>query len=545
MREKTPPQGDIGRARWLLTILIASYLASVAVVATQGARPMVDEWIYIDAARQFAETGQLDVAPIAFALTIFEAVFGGVILWVSGGSLITLVMATAVLASVAGVALWDLLTRSGVRASLALLVVGAFLFSSVFYALTTTYMTDTHAVSLMVIAAALFSRGIDEGPYLRSWLVAGSIVAATGYLSRPGAIGVVAGVTIVAAVRRQWSAIVWALAAPLVILVAHLVGQSMGILPTLRSDITERLMIPSSSTWVHVLFLSAMYVGIWLIPLGLQIGNRIMDRGRPRLARISILIWAVVIVGTLAAARNLPMAGNWLNRTGMFPIDESTVGSRPLLVDWPSYLLFAVIAVLIAVCAFVAIFASRDKPELRSAEIGLWVGGCLSLSLVVFTQVAVWGRILDRYLIVLLPAVLFSLAVRGLNQKRTLFQRSSWLVLGVIASLTVFLAIDGTRVQRAVFMSAEAAQLDGIAPEEIDGGAAWTGTMFGLDMEPDEAVRVEGEEWWRGTFAPGLSPRYVVMVNPDEEPCVTHVHPVRTFLGNDSRVGLVDTECQP
>lgn len=527
-----------------LAALLSIYIASVVFVAAHGPRPMVDEWIYIESARQFAESGNLVLSPISFTTGIFEALYGGAVIWVLGESLVALVISTALLAALAGVALWDLLTRSAISKDFAVTVVGGFLFAAVHYGLTATYMTDAHAISLGVISAALLSRGVDESQVRPFWLLFGSIVASAAYLSRPGTIGVLLGVVVVAVVRREWSALVWSLPVPIATVATHLAGRVLGTIPAVRSDVVERLALPSAATMRDVVIAAAITIGIWLIPLVPAVAGSIRRTWHSsQNLRVALLISLGISLLGLTASPGLPLVGNWLNRTGLFPIDQSTVGTRPLLVDWPTYLVIALFAILIAVVALARTVSSRKKPILRSAELGLWGSACVSILLVVLTQVAAWGSILDRYLVVLLPAVLFSVTVRTLGETSALLRRWCASILGVVAVLCTVLAVDGMSLQSAIFQTAEHAVGQAIEVEELDGGAAWTGSKFGIDMTPADIVPVDDRHWWRGRFAPGLDPRYVVAINPAITRCMLHKVNVDSLIGADSKVVLVDTTC--
>lgn len=503
---------------------------------------MVDEWLYIDAAQEFSKTGRLDIAAISFAPAIFEAVFGGAVLTVTGGSMAALVVATAFLAALAGASLWDLLTRSGVAPALTLLTVGAFLFAGVFYGLSTTYMTDAHALSLVIISAALYSRGIDEVGEGHWWLLGGSIAAVLAYSSRPGSIAVVVGVAVVAASRRQWASLAWSIGLPAVLVCVHLVGQWWGFLPPPRSDLLDRVRIPSWSTLRDAIFVVILSVGIWLLPLVGVIGGSIVRRVREG-SVMPQLIWGSLALIFLLLVGDIPEVGNWINRTGMFPIDESTAGTRSLLVGQSAYVAIVVVGSMLSVAAFASVVGGRIHVRLRSAEIGLWAAACCSLVLVGFTQVAAWERLLDRYAVVLLPAVLFTFAVRGSGGEALRFQRLGFAILAITASVTVILAIDGARLQNAIFLEAESAVDLGIDEEAVDGGAAWTGITFGSQMEPEDIVFRNAPDWWRTVFAPGIEPRYVVTMNPKVGRCVIASREIQTMIGPDSRVGLVDTSC--
>lgn len=527
---------------WALPVLIAVYLATIALVAICGTHPISDDWMYIDAAQTFAETGRVAVSAASVPIAIFEAVFGGIALWIFGGGATTLSFASATLAVVAAVGLHDLLVRSNLAPRIAILITGAFLFSSLFYGLSTTFMTDGHAVSLVVISAALFSRGIDGDPSQRLWLVAGSIAAAAAYLSRPGSLAVVVGVIVVAGARRRWSDLAWALAVPTFAVVTHLVVQQLGGGPTARAQVLERLSPPTPSTVVDLVLMVAIHAGIWLLPVAPMLAGALYRWRAQRIVRTLFFGTSLGIVSALLLS-GAPFLGDWLNPWGLFPIDASMMGSRPPLLGPATYRVMVLIAVVVTAAAVALAFARHSKPRLRAAEIGLWGAATLSALLSLVSLVANSGTMLDRYLVLFLPAVLFSAAVRCLSSAPAPILGLSLALFGLVALISVLLTVDAMRLQDAVFETADAAVAWGIPAQEIDGGAAWTGTQFGPMIEADQVVLPGGPHWWREMYADGLEPRYVVTLNPPDATCVASVVEVPAFIGPDQRVALVDELC--
>ena len=55
-------------------------------VTWPGLTPIEDDWVYGDAAQTFAESGSIEVSPVALTTGVFEAVYGGVFAFVFGGS---------------------------------------------------------------------------------------------------------------------------------------------------------------------------------------------------------------------------------------------------------------------------------------------------------------------------------------------------------------------------------------------------------------------------------------------------------------------------
>jgi hypothetical protein len=301
-------------------------------------------------------------------------------------------------------------------------------------------------------------------------------------------------------------------------------------------------MIPSLDTLTNIALVILINTGIWLIPLVPLIFAAVLRRRTVRSVRVWILGLAIAFT-LLFLVNGLPPIGDWLNASGMFPVDTSVVGIRSALLVSPWIQIVALVCIVTSAVSIGLVAGSPHTSPLSSTEIGLWAFAVGSIALSSISLVATSGTMLDRYVVVLLPAVLVSVSIRGLLPEPMKYRAAGFATLGLVAILGVILALDGIRVQNAVFATADSAVAKGIPADDIDGGAAWTGTMLGNLVPPDYVVLPDGPYWWRETFAVSLEPRFVVALTPQDGACVESITTVTRIVGPDQPVLLLDTHC--
>lgn len=525
------------RRYWPAFGAVGAYLgANVAIIAA-GVVPISDEWIYIRGARHFAATGSVELSPLSLPNAIFESIYGAIAVLLAGDSYATFSLASVVLAAGGGVAFYDLILRSGVPRSIAAAGTMAYLFGPLFFAINATFMTDGHAINLAVISAALLSRGIDSERPGVALILAGSAVAGLAYLSRPAAMAVIAGFGLVMALQRQWGALAALLPIPLVVVGWHWHWQLVEGIPTARRMVLESLAAPSLETVGRSAQLFIFQSGSWLLPIAPLVAAGLVAISDKITWRLPLLVGSV-LSGLFVLS--MPRIGDWVNPTGVFPIDAGTVGARPELTESSALELLTMLVGLILVAAVILLIKARTGSRLPGAEAGLWAAGLASLVLTLLTVEATTGLMLDRYMLIFMPALLFSVMTRCFGHPPQWARASTAALVVVVGVFSVLLAEDGLRTQIGVFETAQAGLAAGIPQHEIDGGAAWTGLQLGhLVTSHEVKLPASGPLWWRELFAPGIDPKAVVVLGGPVSGCVIESTVIPRSVGPDVTIRLV------
>lgn len=525
------------RRHWPAFAAVGAYLLANLAIVAAGVVPISDEWIYIQGARQFAATASLDLSPLTLPNAIFEALYGSLAVLLAGDSFATFSLASVVLAAGGGVAFYDLVVRSGVTRFVAAAGTMAYLFGPLFFAINATFMTDGHAVNLAVISAAVLSRGIDRQQPMPSLIALGSAVAALAYLSRPASIAVIAGFGVVTIVRSQWAILPALLPIPLVVAGWHWYSQLLDGIPTARRMVLESLAAPSFEALGQSAKLFIFQTGSWMLPIAPLLAASLV-------AMSDRITWRVPLIAGVGMSAllvlSMPTIGDWVNPAGVFPIDAGTVGARPELTESSAMELVAIMAGLTLVAAVTLLTKARTGNRLPGAEAGLWAAGLASILLALVTVEASTGLMIDRYLLILMPGLLFSVMTRcSTHPPRWARAFTTGLVI-TIGLLSVLLTGDGFRTQVGVFDMAQAGLAAGLPDDEIDAGAAWTGLHLGHLVTPDKVkLPASGPLWWRELFAPGLHPSAVVVLGGPPSGCTTESMVIRRSVGPDVTIRLV------
>ncbi len=506
-------------------------------VTWPGLTPIEDDWVYGDAAQTFAESGSIEVSPVALTTGVFEAVYGGVFAFVFGGSWAAVILASAVLAAMSAAALFDLVWRATASSSLSVLATLTYLLTPLLFALNSTFMTDGHAIALAVIAAALFARALERSPPRYGLLVAGSLVAAAGFLSRPAVALVVVGPLLFALRKRNWRVAVAATALPLVTTGAYLITQDTG---GARAELIQQLSAPNLGTIAGLGSLVLVELGIGLLAFGVAVAGATWTAiRRNRVAWIGVAITVPALA--LLVAPVVPV--NWLTDRGLYPIDTGMAGSRPELLPGINTLLpLLVVPVLLVVGLSVALTKRR---RLALAEISLlaMAGGSLVFSAI--SPVSTEYAPLDRYAVVVLPAVILLVASRvpPPGRKAAVIALGTAALIGVVS---VGLTLDARRLQGDIFATASTLVESRMAgPKEIDAGAPWVSLTHGPSVTTEMAKLPNGwwRVWWRDMYAPGHDFKWVLSLDQTVLGCEVTRTRHHALIGPDLDIIVTDTTC--
>lgn len=170
---------------WLvsLAIIAAWFGLAYAAVRPLADAPVVDSWIYAEAARWFAVTGSIRFAGYTEAMPVGQVAYGaawGRLFGASDASLDVSVMALAILG---GWLFWCLARRCGANQWQALLATGLLVCNPCYMFLGFSFMTEIPFVTLMVGAYLAYANA--DGAHETRWLWASALLGVAAFTIRP------------------------------------------------------------------------------------------------------------------------------------------------------------------------------------------------------------------------------------------------------------------------------------------------------------------------------------------------------------------------
>jgi len=509
--------------------VLLAYAASALVIPTLANVAVTDDWVYYRTVETLLVEHRLHIHDMSSAALVFQVLWGAVFAAPFGLTFGVLRISTLVMVGLGGLALYALARDLGVSAHWSAVGLAAYLFHPLVLSLAYTFMTDPHYVSLMLIATWLYVRGLRTARRQRSYLIAGSVVAACAVLVRQQAVLVPAGVVLALLLGRQlspprrgFSLLVQVCAVPALTSVAfsawlRYVDGTPWALRLFWKDIMVAGWSGVAGLMPRLAVIESVYLGFFVLPIALAMLPRLpwLGRGLARWTGGVVLAWTgLVVVGTSVywlKGMTMPYVWQFVTTTGIGP--EDLIAARPELLDLP------IRVGLTIACGLTSILLGLALAQRIRLVHGFFASGPGILAGVAAGQVAGavpasihfigWGGTLDRYLLPLLPCALLLLlwAVRIARAARPL----AW--LGVLA-MAIF-AIGGTR-DHLVFLDsvwslAREANQTGIPNTRLDAGAGWDG--FQLYERPpgsDNESLTPNPPWWAQQYAPATDSSYIV-----------------------------------
>jgi hypothetical protein len=179
------------RAGWLAAaIVIGWYLLTLAIAWPLSNGPVVDGWIYAQAARFLAHAGRIRFPGYTSAMPVGQVAFGAVWGSLFGLNFASLQLSVALLGIVAALLFFALAIRCGAGTLGALLGTALLIANPCWLFLSFSFMTEIPFLVLSIGAMLAFARA--EGPRESAWLWACAALIAADFTIRPFA-GAIAG----------------------------------------------------------------------------------------------------------------------------------------------------------------------------------------------------------------------------------------------------------------------------------------------------------------------------------------------------------------
>jgi hypothetical protein len=430
--------------------------------------PLNDDWAFARSVFRFAAGDGIHYFHWASMPQLGQWLWACPFLWLLGPSHFALRVSTIVLSWVGLSAFHDLLRQEGVGARSAAVATAALAFNPLFFLLQGTFMTDVPALSFALAALALYGRAFERGRLRVA--VAAAAVATLAAATRQNTVGVAGAAAVLLwrrpALRLQsaWLATVLTPAAAGVAVHFWFVG---------RADVRPvQPGFPGADGLLLLPFLVIHLGGLAAAPV---LALRPRD-GSWRWFTVGLAALGLAAVGWSAFAQYLPWGSlfpyseNMLTPFGAFagsPLSgKFIVGDRPLLLGGGARLVLTA-----AGCVAGAALPARARATWGR---GAGTGPILLFTLWQVPFLLVAPEVYDRYLLVLLPGLIFLAVPRGEVSRYGWIWASIVLVAFGLVSVGLmhdWLAWNSARWE----LGLRACGTGRIDTRDVEGGIEWDG----------------------------------------------------------------------
>jgi 4-amino-4-deoxy-L-arabinose transferase-like glycosyltransferase len=551
---------------WPLIAVLLAFAAAAFVVPTLTPIATTDDWGYSRSVEILYYQGELKIFPVVAASAVFQVIWGYLFAVIFGMTLGVMRLSSIVMTALGAIALYTLLREVGITRSRSALGVAAYLFNPLTFILAYTFMTDPHFTALLLIATALYVRGLRNDHSAPLSLYLGSIAAACAFLVRQQGslipLAVIVFLLLTGRLRPNRTGILTFLrvvAVPTAATVSYVLWlRFLNNVPDVQQGFLDEAKASGlAGAWTltrHLTFIELIYLGFFTLPIvaaavpGLR---RIIATLRPG-GWLLFAVWEAILVAGLAIyglqGKRLPYIGQFVGTGGLGPPD--VLGSRPRLLDAPLRdqitVITAIAAFLFAlmICRLIGTIATRERAQVGLVVvIAVWqIVGVLPPSFHYLRR----GYSLDRYLLPLLPLaiVLLLWAIRDLR----LFQPVAWLLVAGYAVI----AIAGTRDYLVYLDTAwsigHKANALGIPNDKLDAGSGWDGYhlyTYSLDNNITKS-RTQNGPWWVYFYAKATDSTFIVTAQPPHNTIIITKQTYTSWLSGDtSTLYLVRTRPFP
>jgi 4-amino-4-deoxy-L-arabinose transferase-like glycosyltransferase len=529
----------IAIANWPVLIPLVLLAIAATIVPTMSNVATTDDWGYTRAVEILYYDSELVMFPVVAATAVGQVLWGGLFALVFGMELGVMRLSTVVMVGLGAVALYSILRQLGVTRGRSSLGMALYLFNPLTFVLTFTFMTDPHFASWMLIAVALYLRGLRPDDMKPSVIVGASIVAGFAFwIRQQGALIPAAIVLYLLLSRRLW--LNWrsvrlglqVALAPAIMLIAYYAWLYwLNDVPSVQENFLDRAVDEGwNGTWFlvrHLPFFDAMYLGLFLLPLAIALLPGFRRPARQPFFASAWGYWAfLVTLGLLVfglfqlsfQGRRMPYIPQFLGSGGFGPADVP--GGRRRVVEWDQ--VWSGLTVAAAVGAILlALFLSRTVRTGVSLErAGAGLVGMVAIWQVIGMIPASYqyidrGGSLDRYILPFIPLTI-ALAFWAVRDVQ-LVQPAVWVGVALFAAVSVAGTRDYLVYLDAVWEMAEEANAAGVPNEKMDAGSAWDGYHLYtdmLDLGITKSLSPRGSPWWVYFYAKQTDSTYMVTTNP-------------------------------
>ncbi|MDQ3657452.1 MAG: glycosyltransferase family 39 protein, partial [Chloroflexota bacterium] len=449
-------------SNWPLLVPLIAFAIAAMIVPTMTDVATTDDWGYTRAVEILYYDSELVMFPVIAATAIGQVLWGGFFALIFGMELGVMRLSTVVMVGMGAIALYAILRQLGVTRWRSSFGAALYLFNPLAFTLAFTFMTDPHFASWMLIAVALYIRGLradDTKPWA---IVCASIVAGYAFwIRQQGALIPFSVVLYLLLTRRLWfnwqslrlglqTALV-----PALMLVAYYAWfiwlNDVPDVTSVQEGFLDRAVAEGlDGTWLlvrYLTFFDAMYLGLFLLPLTVALlpGFRAGPAQRFFVSAwgywtflVSILLLMFGVVHFSSVGRLMPYIPQFLGSGGFGPSDVP--GGRLRVVEWSEVWTGLTIGAALGAILLTLLLARRIPGEISPERAAAGLVGVVAIWQLIGMippsyQYVNRGGSLDRYMLPLisLTIALVLWAVRDIR----LIQPAAWVGVALFGALSV------------------------------------------------------------------------------------------------------------
>ena len=488
---------DLNRRRLELGELRNAVLCGLAVVLAVALTnpvsesPFNDDWSYSFTVRKLLETGKLTYNGWASASLIAQAYWGWAWVKVFGFSYTVLRFSTVPLAAAAVSFCYLLGRRAGLNQRFAVFAALMLGLSPLYLPVASSFMTDAPGLFFIMLSMYAIARSIDAQTARSAsiWLIVGGVVGLVGGTGRQFAWVVpLVMIPFAAWIRRTHFLLVLSASVTWMVVLAGALGTVYWFnhqpyaIPEIPLSAELKLAVQKPA---HYLFnvLAIPLTTVWVI---LPAMWRVVGRswtGSRALIVFALLIGPVLLLTKVRPKYGVaPWMGNTLSAQGIMGGAE-LAGDRPMVMAFPIRVAIAVIVFTVACILIADLILRMDRPfrAIRSAVRFLFYPDQSHALLAAMTwfAMAYFSLLLprcaanmayDRYILPLMPCVLFPLLLGYQKAGEIRVSKSGWILLGIYSLWSIAITQEVTALGRARAEAADKLLQQGVPRTLIDAG---------------------------------------------------------------------------
>lgn len=454
-------------------VVVAMLLVQLLLISPVGEFALNDDWAAALAVRRTLETGQFTYPSFLAPYHLVPIIVGLGLSWAVGFSFTLLRLIGVAAAAASLLLLYRWLRRSDTPVLPAAVVTLLLWVNPLFLQLAYTFMSDVPALALMLGAVITYQRGFAR--HQAGWLLAGSLLTILGFFTRQVLLGLLfaAAVYSLARVRPvRWQTLAVAFGGPLLVTLA--LSWWLGSVGVAPGEVGARwlpldwslLRYAQGTAWAHLTLLS-----LFVAPVTVAVVAAHPAWLKRRGIWLATVVLAVVAWISLSNGYAFPALGNLINQTGLGPVASVLQGSAPTFgPPWAYAVAYLVSCGLLAWHAVVLYEFVRQR---RASPTGPSHLGFLWLFSVGYAIVIVSVSSFDRYLLLLLPAVLW--LVGQVLTTLAWSRRVALLLIALLASYSLVGTQHYLAWNQARWTLGQRLVASGTALRQIEGGYEWNG----------------------------------------------------------------------
>jgi len=538
----------------------ALYLLALLIIPVMTPVAIGDDWVYARSVEILINEGRVHILDLSVVTLVWQVLWGGLFAAVLGPTFGAMRLSTVVLTGIAGLACYGACRQVGASQGRAALGAALYLFNSLLFSISYSFMSDAHFVGLLTISAYLYLRGLRPDRPSTTFVLLGAFVAGLAFLERQqGALIPLAVVTYLLLSGRlrpnragvNLFAQVVAVPAAMTILY-YLWFRFIHGIPKAQGDFLQKVVDTGVGGALllagRLAVIEAAYIGLFLLPLSLAALltlPRLLRAMRP-VGWAAFALWTAFIVGSgvvfWQSGRRMPYIPHYLAPYGLGSYDLR--GGRPWLIEQRGMDLATIAAALGAVLVGLLLcvglstlwrrrtlpYASERGSQINDETTAAHAGAGLTLALAFWQVVGVlpqsftfqnWtfrgynAPSLDRYLLPLLPLAII-LVLWAIREVRV-FLPAAWVLALGMAVCSIVGTRDFLVFHTAVWDLARQLNREGVPNTRIDAGAGWDGYYLYEYSVANNITTPVAAPWWIGLFAPADTADYIIAGAPRDD----------------------------